>query len=403
MPDVPRKHAAITGIGAVSPLGVGAAALHEGLKNGVCAIEDGQAVCQDFDPASFMTRKEVRRTHRNVQLGIGAADEAVAQAWGDRMPYEPERVSCFLGGAFGGTDVVCEQHRVYEEQGPDAVWTLTIPLAMANASPAMMSIRYRIQGETNCVGSACAAAAQAIGEGLKTIRLGEADACIVGGSEAPVTPYFQAGFRQAGALSKSGVSRPFDRRRDGFVMGEGAGVLVLEDPDRARERGANILGYLAGFASTTDAHHLTAPQEDGGMCATAIRRAIADAGMEPQDVDWVNAHGTSTESNDKAETAALKNALGDHAYEVPVSGPKSVIGHSIGAAGGVEAVATVTALRDRVAPPTVGLEDPDDGLDLDYVPQRATELKPRNGNGRLVGISNSFAFGGHNATLVITT
>ena len=398
-----KKHAAITGIGAVSPLGVGAGALYEGWRDGVCAIEDGRAMCQDFDPTSFMTRKEVRRTHRNVQLGIGAADEAIATAWGDKMPYDPERVSCFLGVAFGGTDLVCEQHRVFEDEGPDAVWTLTIPLAMANASPAMMSIRYGLQGESNCVGSACAAAAQAIGEGLKAIRLGDADACIVGGSEAPVTPYFQAGFRQAGALSKSGVSRPFDRQRDGFVMGEGAGILVLEDPDKAEARGANILGYLAGFASTTDAHHLTAPQEDGGMCATAIKRAIADAGLEPGDVDWVNAHGTSTESNDKAETAALKNALGDHAYEIPVSGPKSVIGHSIGAAGGVEAVATVMALREGTAPPTVGLEDPDDGLDLNYVPDRAAKLEPHGGNGKLVGISNSFAFGGHNATLVITT
>jgi 3-oxoacyl-[acyl-carrier-protein] synthase II len=299
--------------------------------------------------------------------------------------------------------VICEQHKVYEESGPDAVWTLTVPLAMANASPAALAIRYGLRGESNCVGSACAAAAQAIGEGLKSIRLGEYDACVVGGAEAALHPYFQAGFAAAGALSRSGISRPFDRARDGFVMGEGAGILVLEDPDRARERGAEVLGHLAGFASTTDAHHMTAPDEQGGMCAHAMRRAIGDAGLEPGDVSWVNAHGTSTQSNDKAETGAIKAALGEHAYDVPVSAPKSVVGHSIGAAGGVEAVASVMALRDRMAPPTVGLEDPDDGLDLNYVPGEAVPIEAQNGDGRLVAVSNSFAFGGHNATLVITT
>ena len=401
---MPGKPAAITGVGAVTPLGVGAATLHDRWKAGDSGIADGAGSCADFDATDSLSRKEIRRTHRNTQMAAVAADEAVRQAWGEGdLPYDPERVSCFMGVAFGGTDLVVEQHKKYEETGPDSVWTLTIPVSMANASPAMLAIRYGLHGETNCVGSACAAAAQAIGEGLKSIRLGEADACIVGGSEAALTPYFQAGFAAAGALSKSGISRPFDRRRDGFVMGEGAGILVLEDPDRARERGAEILGYLSGFASTTDAHHMTAPQEDGGMCGKAIKRAIADAGVEPGDVSWVNAHGTSTQSNDKCETAALKNALGDHVYNVPVSAPKSVTGHSIGAAGGVEAVATVMALRDATAPPTVGLEDPDDGLDLNYVPDKPVPITATNGSGKLVGVSNSFAFGGHNATLVITT
>jgi 3-oxoacyl-[acyl-carrier-protein] synthase II len=397
------KPAAITGVGAVTPLGVGAGVLHERWRSGVCGIEDGRGACDDFDPTGAMSRKEVRRTHRNTQMAAVAADEAVEQAWGGDMPYEPERVACFLGVAFGGSDVICEQHKVYEQGGADAVWTLTVPLAMANASPAALAIRYGLRGESNCVGSACAAAAQAIGEGLKSIRLGESDACVVGGAEAALTPYFQAGFAAAGALSRSGISRPFDRNRDGFVMGEGAGILVLEDPDRARERGAEILGYLAGFASTTDAHHMTAPDENGGMCAHAIRRSLADAGVEPHDVSWVNAHGTSTQTNDRAETGALKAALGDHAYRIPVSAPKSVLGHSIGAAGGVEAVATVMALRDGMAPPTVGLEEPDEGLDLDYVPGSAAPIQAQNGSGKLVAISNSFAFGGHNATLTITT
>ena len=400
---MPGKPIAITGVGAVTPLGVGAAALHEQWKAGVSGIEEGRGACAEFDPTDVMSRKEVRRTHRNTQMATVAADEAVRQAWGEGdLPYDSERVSCFMGVAFGGTDVVVEQHKTYEEEGSDAVWTLTIPVSMANASPAMLAIRYGLHGETNCVGSACAAAAQAIGEGVKAIRVGESDACIVGGSEAALTPYFQAGFAAAGALSKSGISRPFDRRRDGFVMGEGAGILVLEDAEKAKARGAEILGYLAGYASTTDAHHMTAPQEDGGMCAKAIKRALEDAGADPSEVSWVNAHGTSTQSNDKVETAALKNALGEHAKDVPVSAPKSVTGHSIGAAGGVEAVATLMALRDGMAPPTVGLEDPDEGLDLNYVPDSAVPMK-NGSSGRLVGISNSFAFGGHNATLVITT
>ena len=401
---MPGKAAAITGVGAVSPLGTGAGVLHERWKDGVCGIEDGAGACVDFDPTDAMSRKEVRRTHRNAQMATVAADEAIKQAWGEGdVPYDPERVSTFLGVAFGGTDLVCEQHKSFERGGRDEVWTLTIPVSMANASPAMLSIRYGLHGESNVVGSACAAAAQAIGQGLKSIRLGESDACVVGGAEAALTPYFQAAFSVAGALSPSGVSRPFDRRRDGFVMGEGAGILVLEDPDKARERGAEILGYLAGFASTTDAHHMTAPQEDGGMCGRAIKLALANAGIEPDEVSWVNAHGTSTQSNDKCETAALKNALGEHAYRVPISAPKSVTGHSIGAAGGVEAVATVMALRDGTAPPTVGLEEPDDGLDLNYVPEGPAPIESMNGSGRRVGISNSFAFGGHNATLVITT
>jgi 3-oxoacyl-[acyl-carrier-protein] synthase II len=400
---VSGKPAAITGIGAVTPLGTGVEELHARWVDGVCGIEDGVGACQDFDPTEVMSRKEVRRTHRFVQMGVVAAEEAAQTAWGGDLPYEPERVSCFIGCAFGGTDLVCEQHQVFAEEGAENVWTLTIPLAMSNASPAMLAIRHNMRGESNSVGSACAAGAQAIGEGLKALRLGDADAVMVGGAEAAAHPFFQAGFRQAGALSKLGISRPFDRRRDGFVIGEGAGVMILEDPDKAKARGANILGYVAGFASTTDAQHLTAPLEDGGMCAEAIRRALADAGAGPEDVSWVNAHGTSTDANDKAETAALKGALGEHAYKVPISGPKSVLGHSIGAAGAVEAVASVAVLRDRIAPPTVGLEEPDDGLDLNYVPDKAQPIEPKGENGRLVAISNSFAFGGHNATLVITT
>jgi 3-oxoacyl-[acyl-carrier-protein] synthase II len=237
---------------------------------------------------------------------------------------------------------------------------------------------------------------------MRLLRLGEADAVITGGSESCITEFILAAFRNAGALSKSGESRPFDRRRDGFVMSEGAGILILEDPDKAEERGAEILGYVTGYGSTTDGHHLTAPAEDGEVCAAAIKQALTDAGRTPEDVDYVNAHGTSTPTNDLSETTALKVALGDHAYKVPVSAPKSVLGHSIGAAGAVEAITTLQALRHREIPPTVGLEEPDEKLDLNYTPLTAAPLDgDGNGDGRMVAISNSFAFGGHNATLTI--
>jgi 3-oxoacyl-[acyl-carrier-protein] synthase II len=280
---------------------------------------------------------------------------------------------------------------------------LTVPVSMPNALPAILAMRKGFRGETGSIATACASSAQAIGVGLRMIRAGSADAVIVGGAESSINEYGLALFRNAGALSRTGICRPFDRRRDGFVMGEGAGVMVLEHPERARQRSAEILGYVSGYASTTDGYHLTASEPSGEVCAAAIKGAIADAELEPGDVDYVNAHGTSTPDNDRSETNALKLALGEHAYEVPVSSTKSVVGHSIGAAGGVEAIATLLSLRNRVAPPTIGLEEPEEGLDLDYVPGESKPLQARNGEGRLVAVSNSFAFGGHNAVLVITT
>lgn len=396
------RQAAITGVGAVSALGVGADVLHRSWAAGECGIEDGKGSCASFDPGVALTPKASRRMHRCVQMAVVAAEEAVQQAWSDgEVPYSPERVACIVGVAFGGMEVACEQYAAFMREGAGAVWTLTVPVGMPNASPAALAIRYGLRGETYSIGTACAAGAHAIGAGLRLIRAGAVDAAIVGGAEAPVTDFLQAAFTNAGALSREGVARPFDRRRDGFVLGEGAGLLVLEDPVKAGERGATVLAGVSGYGSTTDAHHLTAPLDGGEMCARAITLALADAGLDPADVDYVNAHGTGTTSNDRAETMAIKRALGAHAHEVPVSAPKSVLGHSIGAAGGVEAVAAVMALRERVAHPTLGLEDPDDDLDLNYVPGVPQPLEPH-GEGPLVGVSNSFAFGGHNVTLVLT-
>jgi 3-oxoacyl-[acyl-carrier-protein] synthase II len=283
------------------------------------------------------------------------------------------------------------------------VWPLTVPVTMPNAPPAILAMRYGLRGETHSIASACSSSAQAIGAGLRLLRLDEADAVIVGGSEACLSEYILAMFRNAGALSRSGLCRPFDRNRDGFVMGEGAGILVLEQPEAAERRKADVLGYVAGYGSTTDGYHLSAPEETGRIAANAMGAALNDAGLKPEDVSYVNAHGTSTQANDVAETRAIKLALGEAAHAIPVSSTKSVVGHLIGGAGGIEAVATLMALRGGLAPPTVGLEEPDEGLDLNYVPGAPQRIEARNGNGRKVGISNSFAFGGHNATIAMTT
>ncbi|HEV2753120.1 MAG TPA: beta-ketoacyl synthase N-terminal-like domain-containing protein, partial [Solirubrobacteraceae bacterium] len=261
------------------------------------------------------------------------------------------------------------------------------------------SMRHGLCGPVYGLVSACAAGAHAIGDAARLVRSGDADAMVAGGSEAALSPLARAAFSALDALSPTGVSRPFDARRDGFVMGEGAGVLVLEEAEHAEARGATVLGEVLGYAATSDAHHITAPDPAGTGAAAAIRGALADAGLQAGDVDYVNAHGTSTPLNDRSETAALKAALGERAGEIPVSSTKSAIGHLLGAAGAVEAVATLLALRDAIAPPTLGYEEPDEGMDLDYVPGSARPLEV---NGRPpVAISNAFGFGGHNAVLCL--
>jgi 3-oxoacyl-[acyl-carrier-protein] synthase II len=290
---------------------------------------------------------------------------------------------------------------VLREKGAGAVSPLSVPLMMGNAAAAQVAMRHGIHGQTYGVVSACAAGAHAIGAAMRMIRSGDADAVVCGGAEATLTPIAIAAFGSMAATSESGISRPFDARRDGFVMGEGAGVMVLEDAEAAERRGQPVLGEVLGYAATSDAHHLTAPDPEGREAARAVELALADAGVGADELDYVNAHGTSTPLNDRSETEALKTALGDDAARVPVSSTKSAIGHLLGAAGAVEAIATVGALARGVAPPTLGYGEPDEGLDLDYVPNEARPLP--NGNGRRVAISNSFGFGGHNAVLCLAT
>jgi 3-oxoacyl-[acyl-carrier-protein] synthase II len=396
-----RKRIVITGVGAVTPLGADARTLHVRWCAGDSGIENGAGHCTDFAPEEVLSRKIVRRTDRFTQLALAASDEALNQAgWADgELPYDADRIGCILGTGIGGISTLLDGYDALLDGGPKKVPPLSIPLMMPNSNAAAVAMRHGLRGQVYGTTSACAAGAHAIGAAARAIDAGDCDAVVCGGSEAAQHALSIAAFASMDALSNSGVSRPFDARRDGFVMGEGAGVLVLEEAEAAKARGAEILGELVGYGATSDAFHLTAPMEDGGGAAKAIALALADAGLTPDDVDYVNAHGTSTPLNDRSETRALKTALGDRAASVPVSSTKSVIGHLLGAAGAVEAVATVLALRERVAPPTVGWEEREEGMDLDYVPDGP---RPLDVNGRApVAISNSFGFGGHNAVLAL--
>ena len=397
----PGRRVVVTGVGAVTPLGVGASALVDRWQAGESGLSDGFGRCSEFDPTDFLSRKEARRADRFTQLAMVAADEALAGAgWEEEIPFDPDRVGCLIGTGIGGLGSLEQQQDLLRDKGAKAVSPLAVPLLMGNAAAAAIALRSGLHGPSFAVISACAAGAHAIGQALRTIEDGEADAMVTGGSESALAGVAIAAFAAMGATSPTGVSRPFDARRDGFVMGEGAGVLVLEAAEAAEQRGAEPLGEILGYGATTDAHHLTAPEPSGRDAARAIRLALADAAVEPAEVAYVNAHGTSTPLNDRTETEALKLALGEAASEVPVSSAKSVIGHLLGAAGAVEAIATIESLRRGVAPPTVGWSERDPELDLDYVPGEARELE-RDGDGRLIGISNSFGFGGHNAVLCL--
>ena len=397
-----KRRVAITGLGAVSPLGVGAGELIGRWADGASGIADGEGRCADFDPADHLSRKELRRADRFTQMALTASGEALAQAgFNGEKPVPAERTACVIGTGIGGIGTIEEQHLVLEHKGAAQVSPLAIPLLMANAASGSVAMKNDLRGQCYGVVSACAAGAHAIGAGVRMIQYGDADACLVGGSEAAITPLASAAFGSMAAISPTGESRPFDARRDGFVMGEGAGALMLEDEEAARERGARDPGGDRGLR-----RHRRRPPPDRPRAQRRRRRARhrrrrwRTPASAPGDIDYVNAHGTSTPLNDRAETEALQTALGDHAGEIPVSSLKSSIGHLLGAAGAVEAVATALALERGVAPPTVGWEQRDEGMDLDYVPDSARPLEA-DGDRPLRAISNSFGFGGHNAVLCI--
>ncbi|MDP9377129.1 MAG: beta-ketoacyl-ACP synthase II [Actinomycetota bacterium] len=390
----------VTGVGAVHPLGLGARLLFDRWMAGEVGIQGGEAPCSDFEPTTHLSKKEARRADRFTQLAMVAGDEAIASAgWDDEQPYDPARVGTVVGTGIGGLATMEHGQTMLLQAGPEKVPPLSVPLMMGNAASGVLAMRYGFRGPSFGTVSACAAAGHAIGTAMRMIQYGEADAVLTGGAEAALTPLSIAAFAALDATSDSGISRPFDARRDGFVMGEGAGILILEEEEAAKARGATILGRFIGYGTTSDAHHLTAPEVEGRGAAAAITVALGDAGIEPSQIDYINAHGTSTPLNDRAETVALKRALGDDAKRIPVSSTKSAIGHLLGAAGAVEAIATLYALQERVAPPTLGYEQAEEDLDLDYVPQKP---KPLNVNGRKpIALSNSFGFGGHNAVLVM--
>jgi 3-oxoacyl-[acyl-carrier-protein] synthase II len=381
----------------VTPLGVGAGVLLRRWVAGECGIADGEGACRDFVGSEHLSIKEARRADRFAQMAMIASDEALADAgWEGSLPYEAERVACVLATGIGGLGSLEAQHDALRDGGEKAVSPLSVPLFMPNAGAGALTMRHGLRGHSYSVASACAAGSHAIGAATRMIQYGDADAVVTGGGEATLTPLSRASFAAMGALSPSGYSRPFDARRDGFVMGEGAGILVLEDAEKAEARGATVLGEVRGFGSTSDAFHLTAPEPEGTHAAHAIRMALADAGVDAEQIDYINAHGTSTPLNDASETAAIKLALGDaQAHRIPVSSLKSATGHLLGAAGAVEAIATLLAFRERTLPPTVGLDEPDPELDLDYVPLVSRPLEPL--NGKPIALSNSFGFGGQNA------
>jgi 3-oxoacyl-[acyl-carrier-protein] synthase II len=385
----------ITGRGVVSSVGEGADAFFEALLSKRSGIADGIGACVDFDPESAMSPKEARRSDRYTQLAVAAATQAVEEA-GLPDGVDPERLGVIVGTGVGGLVTLQAECQAWLEGGDRAVSPHFVPMMMPNAAAGTIAIKLGARGPGFSVSSACATGGHAIGEALRMIDRGEADAVIAGGTEAALTGLCIAAFRRMGALSREGVSRPFDAERDGFVMGEGAGVLVLEREDHARARGAQVLARVAGYGASSDAFHITQPDENGRGAKQAMLATLADAGAATGDVGYINAHGTSTPFNDKIETLAIKQVFNGSATPPPVSSTKSHIGHLLGAAGAVEALVCVEAVRRGVLPPTINYEQPDPDCDLDYVPEG-----PRESPGLELALSNSFGFGGQNACLAV--
>ncbi len=411
-----RRRVVVTGAGIVTALGCELADFWERLcagKSGVgplrrFATTDFKVTfggeIRDFEPDDHLQldAKEVRRLDRFCQFAMVAADKAVRHSGIDFTQGDPYRNGTLIGSGIGGLHEIEEQHSKLYERGPGRVSPFMIPKLILNAASGNVSIRWGLRGPNSAVATACATATNAIGDAFRLIQNDIADVMLAGGSEAAITPMCLSGFARMNALSTRNdepekASRPFDAERDGFVLSEGAGVVLLEEYEHARKRGAAILAEVFGYGMTADANHMTAPDPEGRGAARAMAAAIRDAQMNPSDVDYINAHGTSTPLGDKAETAAIKAVFNSHAARLAVSSTKSQIGHLLGASGGVELVTAMLALEHQVAPPTINLENPDPGCDLDYVPNEARPMKIR----RI--LKNSFGFGGHNACLVIGT
>ena len=406
-----KRRVVITGMGAVTPLAIGVEETWQALlagKSGIGLITQFDSAefttkiageVKDFDPADYIEIKEIKKMDRFIHLSVAAARMAMDQSGLPINEENAHRVGVMVGAGMGGLIAIEKHHEIMLKRGPKKITPFFIPMLIINLASGQISIMFGAKGPNSAVVTACATGTHNIGDAFKIIQRGDADAMIAGGTESCITPMGIGGFNAMKALSTRNddpqrASRPFERDRDGFVMGEGAGVMVLEELEHAKKRGATILAELAGYGLSGDAYHLTAPAPNGEGAARCIKMALDDAGANPADVDYINAHGTSTKFNDEFETMAIKAVLGEHAYKIPVSSTKSMTGHLLGAAGGVEAIISVKSILHGKVPPTINYDNPDPECDLDYVPNTARDLKVD------VALSNSFGFGGTNGCLL---
>ncbi len=405
------RRVVVTGMGVVAPVGIGKDAFWAALESGQSGVDQitnfdttGYPVTiaaevKGFDLSARVGPKELRHLDKFVQFAIEAAGEAVEDAALD-IAANAERVAVIVGSGIGGLRTLENQHKVLNERGPKRVNPFLIPMMIPNMASGQISIFYGAKGPNFCPVSACTTANHAVGEAFEIIKRGAADACIAGGAEAPITPLGVAGFAAMKALSTrnedpAGASRPFDAERDGFIIGEGAGIMILEELQGALKRKAKIYAEIIGYGATADAFHITAPDATASGAARSMRAAIEQAGLAKEDIDYVNAHGTSTIANDKLETSAMKQVFGGHAKDLLISSTKSMTGHLLGAAGAIELIASTQAMRKGIIPPTINQETPDPECDLNYVPNKAVKKDTK------VALSNSFGFGGHNASIII--
>jgi len=409
--DSHNNRVVVTGIGILSPIGLDVSTTWEGIIAGKSGIDyitlfDAESFdtkiageVKGFEPTDYINRKDARRMDRFAQLAVAASRQAVEHA---RLQIEPNNgydVGVIVGSGIGGIITLSEQVKVLLEKGPGSVNPFLIPMMIADMAPAQISISLGVKGPNFCTTSSCSSSSDAIGTAYEVIKRGDAQAMITGGSEAIVTPIGIAGFNACRALSTrnsepQAASRPFDAERDGFVVGEGAAILILENLAFAQKRGANILAEMTGYGASSDAYHITQPSEDGSGATKAIKITLSKAGLTPNEVDYINAHGTSTPLNDKVETKAIKAVFGDRAYHMPISSTKSMTGHLIGGAGAIEAAICIMAIQNGIIPPTINLTHPDKECDLDYVANAARHAKIT------TAMSNSFGFGGHNSVLI---
>ena len=405
------RRVVVTGVGLLSPLGIGTETSWEAIRSGKSGIgritqfDASQFSCRiagevkGFDPANYIEKKEIKKMGRFIQFAIAAAECALSSSGYKVTPENAEQAGVYIGSGIGGFEVIEREHQTLLAQGPRRISPFFIPATIVNLASGYVSIRSGAKGPNSATATACTTSAHSIGDSFRIIQRGDADMMICGGTEACITPMGIGGFAAMRALSTRNddpehASRPWDRDRDGFVVGEGAGMLILEELESARKRNARILAELVGYGMSADAFHVTAPPDDGDGAYRVMRNALRDAAIAPDQVQYINAHGTSTEVGDRIETAAIKRTFGGHAYELAVSSTKSMTGHLLGGAGGLEAGITVLALRDQIAPPTMNLENPDPLCDLDYVPKHARPMKID------CALSNSFGFGGTNGCLI---